>query len=56
MGFPDDHTRWTADGKEQADSHRYKQCGNAVATPVAKWVGEQVLNVHRNAYPVTPPI
>ena len=42
MGWPDDHTRWTADGKEQADTNRYKQCGNGVATPVAKWVGEQL--------------
>jgi len=42
MGWPDDHTRWTADGKEQADTSRYKQCGNGVASPVAKWVGEQL--------------
>lgn len=42
MGWPDDHTRWTADGKEQADTNRYKQCGNGVATPVAAWVGEQL--------------
>ena len=38
----DDHTRWTADGREQADSHRYKQCGNGVATPVARWVAKQL--------------
>jgi site-specific DNA-cytosine methylase len=36
------HTQITADGKEQADTNRYKQCGNGVATPVAKWVGEQL--------------
>ncbi len=42
MGWPDHHTRWTADGREQADSHRYKQCGNGVATPVARWVAEQI--------------
>jgi len=42
MGWPDDHTRWTADGKEQADTNRYRQCGNGVATPVAAWVGEQL--------------
>ena len=45
MGFPDDHTRWTDEGKEQADTHRYKQCGNAVASPVARWVGEHVRRV-----------
>jgi DNA (cytosine-5)-methyltransferase 1 len=32
QGFPDD---WTAD---QADSSRYKQCGNAVAVPVVEWI------------------
>ena len=42
QGWPDDHTRWTADGKEQADTNRYKQCGNGVASPVARWVGEQL--------------
>lgn len=42
QGWPDNHTRWTADGKEQADTNRYKQCGNGVASPVAKWVGEQL--------------
>lgn len=42
MGWPDDHTRWTADSKEQADTSRYKQCGNGVASPVAKFVGEQL--------------
>jgi site-specific DNA-cytosine methylase len=42
QGWPDDHTRWTADGKEQADTNRYKQCGNGVASPCARWVGEQL--------------
>ena len=32
QGFPDN---WTAD---QADSHRYKQMGNAVAVPVVNWI------------------
>jgi site-specific DNA-cytosine methylase len=40
MGWPDDHTRYKADGTEQADTHRYKQCGNGVASPVAQWIGE----------------
>ena len=39
MGWPDDWTRWRADGKEQKDSHRYKQCGNGVASPVTEWIG-----------------
>jgi DNA (cytosine-5)-methyltransferase 1 len=32
QGFPDG---WT---EGQADSHRYKQCGNAVAVPVVEWI------------------
>jgi len=45
MGWPDDWTRWRADGKEQADSHRYKQCGNGVASPVAKWIANHLKNL-----------
>jgi site-specific DNA-cytosine methylase len=45
MGWPDDHTRYKADGTEQADTHRYNQCGNGVATPVAKWVAEHIAKV-----------
>ena len=39
QGFPDD---WTAG---QADSHRYRQLGNAVAIPVAEWIGRQLLRL-----------
>jgi DNA (cytosine-5)-methyltransferase 1 len=45
MGWPDDHTRYKADGTEQADTHRYKQCGNGVASPVAQWIGEHLLKL-----------
>jgi site-specific DNA-cytosine methylase len=34
MGWPDD---WTVG---QSDTHRYKQCGNGVASPVAEWIGQ----------------
>lgn len=47
QGYPDDHTRWGFDGVEQKDSVRFKQCGNGVTTPVAKWVGEQVIRVEQ---------
>jgi DNA (cytosine-5)-methyltransferase 1 len=43
MGWPDDHTRWAADGTEIADSHRYKMCGNGVAAPVAEWVARRLV-------------
>lgn len=45
MGWPLDHTRWAHDGKEQSDTHRYKQCGNGVASPVAKWIAERYATV-----------
>jgi DNA (cytosine-5)-methyltransferase 1 len=42
MGWPDDHTQYASDGKEIADSARYRMCGNGVAAPVAKYVAECV--------------
>ena len=42
MGFPDGHTEFAVSGKKIADTNRYKMCGNAVATPVAKWIGEKI--------------
>jgi len=39
MGWPDD---WTSG---QSNTHRYKQCGNGVASPVAQWIGEQLNNL-----------
>lgn len=39
QGFPDG---WT-DG--QADSHRYRQLGNAVAVPVVAWLGKRIMAV-----------
>jgi site-specific DNA-cytosine methylase len=43
MGWPDNHTLHRADGKTSSDSTRYKMCGNGVASPVAKWIGEHLL-------------
>lgn len=43
MGWPDNHTLYRADGKTNSDSARYKMCGNGVATPVARWIAEQLL-------------
>jgi DNA (cytosine-5)-methyltransferase 1 len=36
QGFPDD---WT---EGQADSHRYKQMGNAVTVNVIRWIGNRL--------------
>ena len=38
QGFPDG---WT---EGQADSHRYKQMGNAVAVPVVEWIINRLTN------------
>ena len=38
QGFPDD---WTVG---QADSHRYRQCGNAVTVNVAHYLGALIAN------------
>jgi DNA-cytosine methyltransferase len=45
MGWGADHTRWKADGTEQADTHRYKQAGNGVASPVAQWIAKHILAI-----------
>ena len=39
QGFPDG---WT---EGQADSARYKQLGNAVAVPVAEWIGRRIMEI-----------
>lgn len=42
QGFPDGHT----DINDAADSHRYRQMGNAVAVPCAAWVLARIKAVH----------
>lgn len=41
QGFPDDWNDWIA------DSARYKQFGNAVAVPVAEWIGRRIMALLR---------
>ena len=45
QGFPDDWDRWTADGREIADSHRYRMMGNAVCVPVVEWIARRLVAV-----------
>jgi DNA (cytosine-5)-methyltransferase 1 len=45
MGWPDDHTLNRADGKTNSDSTRYKMCGNGVASPVIKWIINQIKEI-----------
>jgi DNA (cytosine-5)-methyltransferase 1 len=45
QGFPDNHTAIAWRGKEPADcpdGPRYKACGNSMAVPVIKWLGERI--------------
>lgn len=38
QGFPDGWTEFGIGDKPQADSHRYKQMGNAVCVNVVEWI------------------
>lgn len=49
MGWPDDHTRWAADGTQIADSNRYKMCGNGVVAPVSGWIANRLSDAIRAA-------
>lgn len=44
QGFPDEHTRYGAGGAEISDSQRYRMLGNAVAVPVAHWIGQRIMH------------
>lgn len=43
QGFPDDWTRWGADGEELSDSARYRMIGNAVCVNVAQWLARRII-------------
>jgi DNA (cytosine-5)-methyltransferase 1 len=51
QGFPRDWTRYGADGKELSDSARYRMLGNAVAVPVAEWIGRRIIASQRKDSP-----
>lgn len=42
QGFPDGHTAIPYRGKLAADGPRYKACGNSMAVPVMRWIGERI--------------
>jgi DNA (cytosine-5)-methyltransferase 1 len=48
MGFPDNHTSIDYTGKKIADTNRYKMCGNAIASPVAEWIGKELSKLINN--------
>jgi DNA (cytosine-5)-methyltransferase 1 len=43
MSYPDDWTRYGADGKEMADGPRYRMCGNGVVSNVAEWLAKRII-------------
>ena len=43
QGFPDDWTRYRADGSEVSDSARYRMLGNAVCVNVAEWIAKRLV-------------
>lgn len=42
QGFPDDWTLIPWRGKPAPDGPRYKACGNSMAVPVMRWIGERI--------------
>lgn len=54
QGFPDNWTQIPWKGKpaeDCPDGPRYKACGNSMATPCMKWIGERIDAAHRKYYP-----
>lgn len=50
QGFPDDFTRFAADGSEISDSRRYAMIGNSVVPQVAEWIGKRLMAVVASEY------
>lgn len=44
MDWPDDHTRYRADGREIADGPRYRLCGNGIVRAKAAWIARRLLS------------
>ena len=43
QGFPEEWTRYYADGTEVADGPRYRMLGNAVTVNVSEWIGRRIM-------------
>jgi len=43
QGFPDHWTKHDSNGRKLSDASRYRMIGNAVAVPVAKWIGSRLI-------------
>lgn len=51
QGFPDDWTRWGADGREISDAARYRAIGNSIAIPCAVRVFQGIISVLEDEKP-----
>jgi DNA (cytosine-5)-methyltransferase 1 len=52
QGFPDNWSRIPWKGKPETDcpdGPRYKACGNSMAVPVMRWIGEQIAKFEANS-------
>ena len=57
QGFPDNWSRisWKGKPEEQCpDGPRYKACGNSMAVPVMRWIGERIAAADAKHFPPTP--
>lgn len=45
QGFPDNWTLYGNDGRVVSDKSRYRMLGNAVSTPIAKWIGSRIADM-----------
>ena len=57
QGFPDNWSRINWKGKSETecpDGPRYKACGNSMAVPVMRWIGERIAAADAKHFPPTP--
>jgi hypothetical protein len=57
QGFPDNWSRISWKGKPETecpDGPRYKACGNSMAVPVMRWIGERIAEADAKHFPPTP--
>ena len=55
QGFPDNWSRisWKGKPEEQCpDGPRYKACGNSMAVPVMRWIGERIAEADAKHFPI----
>jgi site-specific DNA-cytosine methylase len=56
QGFPDNWSRISWKGKPEdqcPDGPRYKACGNSMAVPCMRWIGQRIAEVDAKYFPET---